>query len=135
MFEINEKGEIELRVNIEHQSLRYSYMESDPKFYSLIGRGIYYAAMAFAMEIQSEEELHLLRKVYSIWICYKQPIANVYEPILRYKMNPEFDYTYHKDGSFIYTNKHKFDDSNLLSVIFISVPEIHPINKQYQGKV
>ncbi len=132
LFEINEKGEIELRVNTEPQTKRYHYTQRDEKSYSLIGRGTYYAAMALVMEIQSEEEFHLLRKVYSIWICYERPIANVYEPILRYKMNPEFEYTYHKDGSSIHTNRHKFDDGNLLSVIFISVPDLEQVVTLYE---
>ena len=132
MFEINDKGEIELRVNTEPQTKRYNYTETYSKSYSLIGRGIYYAAMALAMEIQSEEEFHLLRKVYSIWICYERPIANVYEPILRYKMNPEFEYTYHNNNSSIHTNKHKFDDGNLLSVIFISVPDLERAVNAYK---
>ena len=124
MFEIDDKGEIKLRINAEPQSLRYNYKETDSESYSLIGRGVYYAAMALAMEVQDKESFHSLRKVHSVWICYERPIANVYEPFLRYKMSPEFGYTYHNDNTSIHTNKHKFDDGNLLSVIFISVPDL-----------
>ncbi len=39
MFEINKKGEIELRVNIEPQTKRYYYTQTDEKSYSLIRQG------------------------------------------------------------------------------------------------
>ena len=47
-------------------------------------------------------------------------------------MNPEFEYTYHNDNSSIHTNKHKFDDGNLLSVIFISVPDLERAVNAYK---
>ena len=87
-----------------------------------------------ATELQTEEEYHNIRKVYSVWICYERPIADVDEPIIRYNMRPEEPYYYNtlKDGQreTIYANRHKFDDGDLISVIMISVPAIEKIIKK-----
>ena len=74
-----------------------------------------------------------IRKVYSIWICYKKPVPGVDEPVIRYSMKPEKEYYYNtlKNGKreTIYSNRHKFDDGDLISVILISVPAIEEVVK------
>lgn len=128
IFEYNNNGTFHLRINEEAQSSQKSYSLTNEKSYSLVGRAIYYGATALVTEIKSEEEFHMLHKVYSIWICYERPIPDIREPVIRYGMKPEFDYKYIKRGNFdaasITTNRHKFDDGDLIGVILVSIPDI-----------
>lgn len=119
-----------LRINEEPQTSQKSFSEATEKSYSLVARAVYYAALTMATELQSKEEYHLLRKVYSVWICYERPIPYSDEPIIRYSIQPDEDY-YYRDNTPLRECKSRFDDGDLLGIILISVPEIENL---YFGK-
>ena len=73
--------------------------------------------------IRSKEEYHLIRKVYSIWICFARPIPDVKEPVISYSLKPDEDYKY-IDGTSLNSSKRKFDNGDLMGVIMISVPDL-----------
>ncbi len=128
VIEYDNSGELRLRIDTEPQTSQESYSEERDESYSLIARAVYYGAVLLATELQTEEEYHKIRKVYSVWICYERPVPGIREPVLRYSMQPEKEYRYcTKDKSgrdSIYTNRHKFDDGDLISIIMISVKDI-----------
>ena len=133
VFEYDHQDVLRLRVDMEPQSSQKAFSIKNEKSYSLIARAMYYAGVLLATELQPEEEYHNIRKVYSIWICYKKPVPGVDEPVIRYSMKPEKEYYYNtlKNGKreTIYSNRHKFDDGDLISVILISVPAIEEVVK------
>ena len=107
---------LRLRVDMEPQSSQKAFSIKNEKSYSLIARAMYYAGVLLATELQPEEEYHNIRKVYSIWICYKKPVPGVDEPVIRYSMKPEKEYYYNtlkmeKEKQFIQT------DISLMTVI------------------
>lgn len=128
IFEYGFLDTLRLRINTEPQSSQKSHTEENENSYSLVARAIYYASVAMATELQTSEQYHKIRKVYSVWICYDRPIPDLREPMIRYNMRPEKNYTYctkDADGKdSIFTNRHKFDDGDLISVILISVKDI-----------
>lgn len=126
IFDVDFDGEpsIKLRIDIEPQSSQQTFRPQDDGSYSLVQRGIYYGALTMSTSLKNKESYHKIHKVYSIWLCYKNPLASCNEPIIRYKMQPAEDYRY-TDGSSILNEKHKFDSGDLLEVIFISVNNLH----------
>ncbi len=73
--------------------------------------------------IRSREEYHQIRKVYSVWICFKRPIPEVREPILSYSLKPDEAYQY-VDGTPLNKNKRKFDNGDLIGIVMISIPDL-----------
>lgn len=128
VIEYDDFGKLKLRIDTEPQDSQETYSVKTEDSYSLVARAVYYGAVLLATALQPGESYHNLRKVYSVWICYKRPVADMREPILRYSMAPEKEYRYNtKDSSgkdSIYSCRRKFDDGDILSVILISVPDI-----------
>ena len=123
IFDYNAESQILLRVNEEPQTSQQSYSEGQEDSYSLVGRAVYYASLAMVTELRSKEEYHKIRKVYSIWICYKRPIPYLKEPIISYSLKPDQEYKY-IDGASIDTCKHKFDNGDLFGIVLISIPDL-----------
>lgn len=136
VIEYDDFNQLKLRVDVEPQDSQETYSDKTKESYSLIARAVYYASTLLATALQPGESYHNLRKVYSVWICFKRPIADLREPIIRYNITPEKDYKYCKKDSSgedsIYSCRHKFDDGDILSVILISVPDIETALKNGQ---
>ncbi len=131
VIEYDDLGHLKLCIDTEPQDTKKTYSDKTEESYSLVARAIYYGALLLATSLQPGESYHNLRKVYSVWICYKRPIADMREPILRYNFNPEKEYRYCRKDAFgedsIYSCRRKFDDGDILSVILISVPDIEAV--------
>lgn len=123
VFEYDAEAKLLLRINEEPQTTQKSYSETTKESYSLIARAAYYASLAMVTGIQSKEEYHLIRKVYSIWVCFARPIPDVKEPVISYSLKPDEDYKY-IDGTSLNSNKRKFDNGDLMGIIMISVPDL-----------
>ena len=123
VFEYAAASRLLLRINEEPQDSQQSYTEENEESYSLIARAVYYASLAMVTGIHSNEEYHKIRKVYSIWICFKRPIPEMRIPIISYSLKPDDDYKY-IDGQPLQSNKRKFDNGDLMGIIMISVPDL-----------
>ena len=123
VFEYNAASKLLLRINEEPQTSQHSFSEEDSSSYSLVARAVYYASLAMVTGIKSNEEYHNIRKVYSIWICFKRPIPGIREPIIGFSMQPNRKYLY-VDKRPLSENKHKFDNGDLMEIIMISVPDL-----------
>lgn len=132
----SDKGLI-LRINEEAQTKQKSYQERNLKSYSLTARAVYYASLAMATQLQSGEEYHKIRKVYSIWLCYERPIPEAGEPVIRYSLRMDKDYTY-TDGTPLTDCRRKFDSGDLMEIVMVSVPDVERIysseNLLHSGK-
>ncbi len=126
IFEYHALSQTLLRINEEPHTRQQTFRESDTASYSIVGRAVYYAATAMTTELKDTEHYHLLRKVYSVWICYKRPIAELTEPIISYSLQPDKNY-YYRDGTPLTSCKRKFDNGDLLGIILISVPDVERI--------
>lgn len=137
VFEYDAYTKLLLRINQEPQTTQQSFHEERPDSYSLVGRAMYYASLAMVTELKSKEEYHNIRKVYSVWICYKRPIPELREPVVSYSMRPDRDYKY-KDGTPLSECKRKFDNGDLISVVLVSVPDVEAFYKhdslKYNGQ-
>lgn len=112
VLEYAQASERLLRINIEPQASQQSYSESRAESYSLVARAVYNACLAMATELQTAEQYHAIRKVYSIWICYKRPVPDVREPVISYSIKPDEDYPYAGGGT-VKIPRRKFDDGDL----------------------
>lgn len=137
VIEYDDYGRLKLRIDTEPQDSQETYSKKTEDSYSLVARAVYYGSVLLATALQPGESYHNLRKVYSVWICFKRPVADMREPILRYNMTPEKEYRYYKKDAngedSIHSCRHKFDDGDLLSVILISVPDIEIAVKKNQS--
>ncbi len=130
VFEYNAREKLLLRINEEAQDAMKSYSRENKTSYSLVARAAYYAAMTLVTQLQSKEEYHEIRKVYSVWTCFSRPIPEMREPVVSYSIRPDADYRY-KDGTPLIQGKRRFDNGDLLSIILISVADV---NRIYQNK-
>ncbi len=129
VLEYAQASERLLRINIEPQASQQSYSESRAESYSLVARAVYNACLAMATELQTAEQYHAIRKVYSIWICYKRPVPDVREPVISYSIKPDEDYPYAGGGT-VKIPRRKFDDGDLLGVVLLSMPDIEAAVRQ-----
>lgn len=129
VFEYDAASRLLLRINEEPQTSQQSYTEENKQSYSLVARAVYYASLAMVTGIHSNEEYHKIRKVYSIWICFKRPIPEIRVPVISYSLKPDDDYKY-TDGKPLKTNKRKFDNGDLMGIIMISVPDLEDVIKK-----
>lgn len=88
-MEYDDFDQLKLRIGIEPQDSQETFSDVTENSYSLVGRAVYYGSVLLATVLQPREEYHNLRKVYSVWICYKRSIVDMRKPILRYSMAPE----------------------------------------------
>ncbi len=125
-----------LRINIEPQVKQETFDADNLTSYSLVARAVYYACVTMATELQTKEQYHFIRKVYSIWICYNRPIPDIREPIISYSMQPDEEYRYCNGAhETLETPRRKFDNGDLVSVILLSIPDIETAVKKEKDRI